>query len=55
MGTPAELPPDGVLLAGRGAGDASLAIALVRRFRRTAFDAAKTRTGYGMRKLRGPP
>lgn len=45
METPAERLPDEVLLAGLGAGDASLAIAFVRRFQRVAFGVALTVTG----------
>jgi RNA polymerase sigma-70 factor (ECF subfamily) len=45
METPAERLPDEVLLAGLGAGDASLAIAFVRRFQRVAFGVAMTVTG----------
>ena len=43
METPAEELPDWVLLAGRGAGNAGLAIAFVRCLRRPAFGAAETR------------
>src|ERR1700746_1748963 len=40
MGIPAERVPDEALLAGLGAGDAGLAVAVVRRFRRIVFGVA---------------
>lgn len=45
VGVSGEMPPDEVLLAGLGAGDAEFAVAFVRRFQRIVFGVALAVTG----------